>query len=451
MNIPNLIRFSHGGAIKSILEAAVEAVDPRISVIRNLKVAHDAITVPDFHKKLSEIGHIYTIGIGKASIPMARGVHEQLGDLVTGGYLICKSIDWKSARELPDTYTIQQGSHPIPSQESVEAGKGLIQFVSNAERQDFYVCLISGGGSALCTLPYEEIELKAMQSVTDALLKCGASIQEINTVRKHIDVIKGGGLLQYISPAQSVTLVLSDVIGDELSMIASGPTVADPTTYNDAYEILENYNIIAEVPLEVIDFLKKGMQGVYSETLKPDSKILKNNHNQIIGSIKSAVNAAVKKAHVEGFDTKVITTEMTGEAREKGIYLGEMLKNTALGKSDARKPVCLIAGGETTVTIQGNGKGGRNQELALAAAMELDGIANCTMITFATDGEDGPTDAAGAVITGDTVQLGREMGMQAEDYLNNNDSYCFFNRMDALLKPGPTGTNVNDLVLMFAF
>jgi glycerate-2-kinase len=343
------------------------------------------------------------------------------------------------------------GSHPIPSEKSVDATSAMLEVLKKTTTNDLVIGLISGGGSALMTYPVEQVGLAGLQNVTSLLLKSGATIEEMNTIRKHLDLVKGGGLVKHISPARSYHLILSDVLGDPLSMIASGPTSADSTTFEDCLEIINKYGINKLMDDKAMAFLKDGAAGLKEETIKEGNTILKDHQNLIIGSLSIAANAAYKQAISAGFDAKIITTSLRGEAREIGAKLACQLVELVKNKKPDEKPICLIAGGETTVTVKGKGKGGRNQELALAAAQILNGINNCAMITFATDGEDGPTDAAGGYVTGETIGTGVIMNLDSQEFLDNNDAYEYLEKVGGLIKTGPTGTNVNDLVLMFAF
>jgi glycerate 2-kinase len=303
------------------------------------------------------------------------------------------------------------------------------------------VCLISGGGSALVTAPY--VPLEDLQTLTSLLLSSGARIDEINTLRRQLDRIKGGGLAR-ATKAKIVSLILSDVIGNPLEAIASGPTVPDPTTKQDALAILEKYTLEQRVPDSILLHLEHDR--VVSEHQEHESGF-SNVENIIIGDNKLAAQAALEQAEQEGFQAEILTNELQGEAREVGRDLARRLREES---SRRARPFCLIAGGETTVTIRGEGKGGRNQELALNAVRELKGLQNVMLIALGTDGDDGPTDAAGAVVTGETAHRAEVLGLNAADSLSRNDAYPFFDALGDLLKTGPTGTNVNDLVFLFA-
>lgn len=409
------------------------------------------LIIDDSHYDLSRIENVYVVGAGKAVLSMGLGVIEVLNNYHLKGTLITKHKKPELVSLLPEKIRIFQGAHPIPSGASVDAAKEIAAMLKESNEDDFVICLISGGGSSLMTLPHKHLGLEAIQSLTSALLISGADIEEINTIRKHVDRIKGGGMLELIWPSSSVTLILSDVIGDSLSMIASGPTVFDPTTFTDAYNVLKKYHLEEKIDSKILKHIREGCEGSIPETIKPGSKFLEKNINKVIGSLSIAADAAMDRAKELGFDVEIISTTMTGEAKEAGVYLGRILKKLVLSEKPVRKPTCFIAGGETTVTVHGDGKGGRNQELALSAAIEIDGLENCMLITLATDGEDGPTDAAGAIVMGDTLKKGGKFGLDAKQYLENNDSYHFFDRIGSLLRTGPTGTNVNDLAFLIVF
>lgn len=405
--------------IMRILSAALEAVDPYKAVQKH---------VPRLE------GRVFGLGIGKAAIPMMDALADQIP--LAGGFAVAKFAPEGS----PKPYPVIEGGHPIPDGRSLEAGKRALDFISSLNEDDTLVCLISGGGSALVTAPY--VPLEDLQTLTSLLLSSGAPIDEINVLRRQLDRVKGGGLARR-TKAKIISLILSDVIGNPLEAIASGPTVPDPTTREDAMRILKKYQIEKQVPDSILQFLE-------SESLTFDfqqSIALEHIQNIIIGDNKLAALAAFEQAEHEGFYAEILTNELQGEAREVGRELAFRLR---VDSSARDRPFCLIAGGETTVTLTGNGKGGRNQELALSAVHELRGLENVMLIALGTDGDDGPTDAAGAVVTGESASRAASLGLDAEGSLSRNDAYPFFEALGDLLKPGPTGTNVNDLVFLFA-
>ena len=413
--------------ILRIMSAALEAVDPFKAVQKYLP-------------KLD--GSVYGLGIGKAAIPMMDALTEQFP--ISSGLAVTKFASGAS-REL---YTVMEGGHPIPDARSLQAGARVLEFVSGLNEEDTLVCLISGGGSALVTAPY--VPLEDLQALTSLLLSSGARIDEINTLRRQLDRLKGGGLAR-ATKARILSLILSDVIGNPLEAIASGPTVPDPTAKEDALAVLEKYFLLTtETPrhrdsLNSVLRCLRGPKGV--ETLKVNDPNFMRVQNIIIGDNELAARAASEQAEQEGFYAEILTNELQGEARAAGRELGHRLR---IETSTRTRPFCLIAGGETIVTITGEGKGGRNQELALASVEELRDLENVVLIAFATDGDDGPTDAAGAVVTGKSARRAESLGLDAAGHLSRNDSYPFFQALDDLLKTGPTGTNVNDLVFLCA-
>jgi len=357
---------------------------------------------------------------------------------LSGGLAVTKYASGLSR----DLYTVMEGGHPIPDARSLGAGERVLEFVSSLQEGDTLVCLISGGGSALVTAPY--VPLEDLQNLTSLLLASGARIDEINTLRRQLDRIKGGGLAR-ATRAKIISLILSDVIGNPLEAIASGPTVPDATTKVDAIAILKKYSIEEEVPKSILQTLESRSLLLDSRQWRQGAIRLHSVQNIIIGDNKLAARAALEQAKQEGFEAEILTNSLQGEAREVGRELARRLR---VDSSTKTRPFCYIAGGETTVTIRGKGKGGRNQELALGAVDELAGSKDVMLIALATDGDDGPTDAAGAVVTGESARRAESLGLRAADYLSRNDAYPFFAKVGDLLKTGPTGTNVNDLILL---
>jgi glycerate-2-kinase len=436
--------------INSIVNQSMLSVNPYHCVSEKLQTKGDDLIIFDKKIDLKKIDDIYMIGVGKAVIQMARAVKDRIGKRITTGFLISKHQIEKGEEGFEDKIHLALGGHPIPSGQSIESTKKLISILKKVKENDLVINLISGGGSALMTMPYEGINLIDMKDLTKVLLSSGAAIDEINTIRKHIDSVKGGGLARITYPAHMETLILSDVLGDRISMIASGPTSEDETTFTDAWEIIQKYHIENQIPDNVKNHLMKGMQGDIQETVKSGDEVLKKTNNTIIGGLNTAIISAEKAARKIGYKTIVLSSNLNGEARKVGKVFGTILSNMVT--SDLlKKPACVIAGGETTVTIFGNGKGGRNQELALGAVGQIDGLQDCCILSVATDGEDGPTDAAGAYVTGLTKSRAIEKGLHCEQYLVENNSYNLFEKTDNLIKIGPTGTNVNDLLFLFAF
>jgi len=440
---------SNPAAVANILNAALEAANPYTAVKHSFRRVGDQLIVAEESYSLNSSRKILLIGAGKASAGMARGVCDVLGDSLTAGKVILKHFP-ESSTSFCHGVTFLQGSHPVPSAKSVQATEQMLAGLQGLEEDDWVFCVISGGGSALMTKPQTGIALEAIQMLTQQLLACGAGISEINTIRKHLDRVKGGGLARAVYPAHLITLILSDVIGSPLDVIASGPTVADPTTFQDAWNILRKYSLTSQLPGEISSYLQAGLAGNEPETVKPGDGCLERVQNVLIASNLQSAEAAVACATGLGFDSRILTTSMAGEARQAGAQLADELKR-ALENGRCDKPLCLVAGGETTVILKGKGLGGRNLEVALGAVRALAGMERVALVTLATDGEDGPTDAAGAVITGETLKKAQALEKEPELYLANNDSYHFFEAVGGLLKPGATGTNVNDLTFLFAF
>ncbi|MDI6733028.1 MAG: glycerate kinase [Planctomycetota bacterium] len=340
-----------------------------------------------------------------------------------------------------------EAGHPVPDGNGLKGTAEIIKLLKAADENTLIVCLISGGGSALLVAPCEGITFSEKQKVTELLLKAGADIFELNTVRKHISKVKGGRLAEIAYPTRVISLILSDVIGDRLDVIASGPTSPDTTTYRDALRVLEKFQLIEKVPKNVIDVLNRGVNSLIPETPKEGNIIFDHVENIIIGSNKIALSAAKEKAEVLGYNAIILSSEISGEAREVGRWLAQTAIDIQKDKH-YRKPICLISGGETTVTVKGTGTGGRNMELALSFAIEIEGTNGINLLSAGTDGTDGPTDAAGAIIDGKTVKKARAAGINPEKYLDNNDSYNFFKETDELFITGPTGTNVMDIQIV---
>lgn len=428
-------------AAAHILDAALTAADPVGAVTNALRTLEADGVLP----KGQRVG---LVAMGKASVPMAGAAFSVLGEQITGGIVIGKMLPKGSIEQLPGV-TVISGGHPVPDERSLAAGEETFRYLTGAKNVNTILFLISGGASALVTRPAAGISLDDMKHTTSLLLGSGASINEINTVRKHLDKIKGGGLAALAAPVPCVTLALSDVPGDRLDMIASGPTVPDLTTYGDAVNVLEKYSLLKAIPEPVRAHLFAGRRGEIHETPKPGDPIFEHNRVMIVGSLERSIEAAMQEAERSGYRVKRLQPLLAGEAAGQGRRLGRFLTEQATVSRPGEK-FCWIGGGETTVTLGDGtaGKGGRNQELALAAVDELDGVKNATLVTFATDGDDGLSPAAGAVVSGETGSLARQKGLSVSDYLARHDSYTFFAALDTAIVTGPTGTNVNDLVVL---
>ncbi|MBL8050372.1 MAG: DUF4147 domain-containing protein [Anaerolineales bacterium] len=422
--------------IQNVLASTFDSINPYDAVKKYLQkqLPVDYFENLSASSKPAGRSRVFAFGLGKAALAMTQAVADEIP--LTDSLIITKHAS-------PLTFqpaTVILGNHPIPGDASLQAGIVAKKFLSQLTKDDLLICLISGGGSALMTAPL--IPLIDLQKLTSLFLESGANIDEINTLRRHLDELKGGGVAQFANGAKIISLILSDVVGDSLEAIASGITAPDATTKADAIAILEKYNLKDKIPSSVVSAFK--------ETLKAENPLFSRVTNTIVGSNQIALEFARSqiKAVDKNFQTKVINNVLQGEAQDVGRQLAFQFKEAL---QTTKRPFCLLAGGETTVTIKGDGKGGRNQELALATVNELAGLKNVMMISIATDGEDGPTDAAGAVVTGETAQRAESLGLEVTGYRLRNDAYHFFEKLDDLIKTGPSGTNVNDLVFCFAF
>ncbi len=420
-----------------IFKTALKAAGPYAAVLRHMRVDKGAIVAGKQRYRLDSFRNVYVIGAGKASAQMARAVERLLGSRITGGEINVKDGHTAPLRRIH----LNESSHPVPDDRGVQGASRIAQIARQAGPDDLVLCLISGGASALLALPAPGITLAEKQKTTQLLLHCGATIHELNCVRKHISEIKGGQLARMVYPAKLLTLILSDVIGDDLDVIGSGPTVPDRSTFADARAIFEKYRIWDKLPVNV----RRRFTAEAEETPKPGDAIFEQTNNVIVGSNALAVNAAAAEARQLGYRTLVLSTFVEGEAREVARVLGAIAKEIHASGRPTGKPACVIAGGETTVTIRGNGFGGRNQELALAAAIDIAGLPSTVVLSSGTDGTDGPTDAAGAIADGMTLTRAQALGLNATAFLANNDSYRFFAATGDLIKTGPTGTNVADI------
>ncbi len=443
----NPVETRHREDAAALMRAALDAVNPRLAIRSVLSLAADALHVQGKVYDLGRYRKIVVVGAGKATPSMAEAVEEMLGDRISEGLVIAKR--GQVPRHKGRRIQIVEASHPTPDEAGLQGAQRIADLLEPLGPRDLVIALFSGGGSALLTLPASGIRLADLQELTQALLKSGATINEINCVRKHLSLVKGGQLARLAHPATVLSLILSDVVGSPLDVVASGPTVPDPTTFEDAWRILERYNLIRGLNPNIRGRLQAGMAGAIPETPKEGDPAFQNVHNVVIGSNEIAAAAAVAEARNRGYNTLLLTTYLEGEARHVARALAAIAKECAHSGNPVAPPACIVAGGETTVTVTGAGLGGRNQELALAAAIALEGWRDVALATLATDGGDGPTDAAGGFATGETVARARAAGLAARDYLDNNDSYHFFQALGDRVITGPTGTNVNDLAFLF--
>ncbi len=425
-----------------ILGAAVAAADPRAAVERALRRDGLRLGVADTSIDLGTRRRIIVVGAGKAATRMAAAVDGILADRALMGVVVTKYGHGESLHRVE----VVEAGHPLPDAAGERGARRIVALARDATAEDLVLVLISGGGSALLPLPASGITLEDEMATTDLLLRCGATIVDINCVRKHLSRIKGGWLARLAAPAPIVTLVLSDVLGNPLDAIASGPTVPDPTTFRDAVDVVDRYGIRAKLPGSVRRYLERGLAGAEPDTPKPGDPVFERSHALVIGDIAMAAAAASARASALGYATRLEATDVEGEAREVGAAFAARIKDLR-GAATRRGAACLIIGGETTVTVRGGGRGGRNQEVALGGAAALAGVSDAVVAAFGTDGTDGPTDAAGAVVDGTTIMRAAGRQVDPVDALARNDAYAFFDALDDLIITGPTHTNVNDLTV----
>ncbi|MFQ5638149.1 MAG: glycerate kinase [bacterium] len=427
-----------------IFNAGLKAANPKAAVLRFMTREGQNLAVDGRMYYLADFENIYVVGAGKAGASMAQAVEEIVGDRITAGLLNVKYGHTEPLQKVK----ICEAGHPVPDEAGLAGAKEIIRLLHGATEKDLILCLLSGGGSALLPLPADDITLEQKQAITQALLACGATINEMNAVRKHISKIKGGQLAQAAHPAVLITLILSDVVGDCLDVIASGPTVADLTSFSDAKETLERYDLWERTPGAIKKRISRGVTGEAPENPKPDDEIFTRVQNVIVGNNQQALLAAEVKAQDLGYHTLILSSFIEGETREVARVHSAIAKEIQATGNPLMPPACVISGGETTVTIRGHGKGGRNQEFALAAAIGIDGLENVVILSAGTDGTDGPTDAAGALCDGKTACRAKQEGRSPGEHLTENNAYAFFEALGDLLITGPTNTNVMDLRLV---
>jgi len=431
-------------SMDDILRAGLDAVDPERAVRRYVRREDKTLFVGEASYRLDRYRRILLAGAGKGSAPMAKTLEDSLGDRLSSGLIIVKygyGMPLKTA-------SVVEAGHPIPDEAGMKAAEELLSRLRECTEEDLVICVFSGGGSALLPAPVPPFTLEEKQACTRLLLECGATIDEINAIRKHLSRTKGGQLAKEAYPATVISLLLSDVVGDRPDVIASGPTVPDESTYGDCLGIVERYNLADRLPKGVVEHFRAGVAGLVPETPKRGDPVFSRVRNLIVGNNRESLLAAQDKAVSLGYHTLVLTSQIEGEAREVARVLAAVAKEIHLSGVPIEPPACILAGGETTVTIHGTGKGGRNQELALACAMAIDGWDGISLFSAGTDGTDGPTDAAGAVVDGATCARAREAGLDPRAFLAENDSYSFFESLGDLIKTGPTRTNVMDIICM---
>jgi len=431
-------------AMEDILRAGLNAADPEQAVRRYVRREQDTLVAGEHSYELNRYQRVFIIGAGKGTAPMAKALEDVLRDVLTAGWIVVK---YGYGMPLQKTHVAEAG-HPIPDEAGLNAADELLRQLGGCTEKDLVICAFSGGGSALLPVPIPPFTLEEKQACTKVLMECGASIDEVNAIRKHLSHTKGGQLAREAYPATIISLLLSDVVGDRLDVIASGPTVPDDSTYRECMDIVERYDLSERLPKNVVDHFKRGIAGDVQETPKQGDAIFSKVQNLIVGNNRDCLLAARDKAASLGYHTLILTSQIEGEAREVAHVVAAIGKEIRQAGIPLASPACILAGGETTVTIHGKGKGGRNQELALACAIAIDGRKEISMFSAGTDGTDGPTDAAGALVDGTTCEKAREEGLNPGSFLAANDSYSLFEPLGDLIKTGPTRTNVMDMICM---
>ncbi|OGL41215.1 MAG: hypothetical protein A2161_00820 [Candidatus Schekmanbacteria bacterium RBG_13_48_7] len=430
-----------------IFNTEISAVNPEYTVKQNVKLTANKLFAGDHEYNLNDYDRIVVVGFGKAAALMAKAIEDIFGDRIESGII---SVKYGFGLKLKRIKVIEAG-HPVPDKNGILAAQKIVQKLLDLSDKDLAICLISGGGSALLTLPVEGITLEDKQAITRLLLNAGATIQELNTIRKHISRVKGGFLARAANPATLISLIMSDVTGNQLDAIASGPTVPDTTTIEDCIRILNRYELDkADLPPAIPLHIQKCIL-LKSDTPKPGNPIFEKTFNLIIGSNETAIRTGFQKATELGFNAFIFSHTLEGECRTVGKNLVSIAREIQQKKHPVKLPACILAGGETTVKVTGNGKGGRNTELALSAALAMQGTSGISLLSAGSDGNDGDTDAAGAIVDGQTIPRAIQMNTDPFDYLNNNDSYSFFDKLGDLIRTGPTFTNVMDLQIMLVY
>jgi glycerate-2-kinase len=429
--------------LQRLFQSALNAVDPFEAVHRHVRRTGHRLRAGDTRYDLRHYRRIVAVGAGKASARMAAALEDILASRLDGGLVVVKYGHGAPTRQIE----IAEAAHPIPDQAGLRAAERLLAAVGELSSRDLAFVLLSGGASSLLPAPVSGLTLSDKQRTTALLLRSGATIRELNTVRKHLSSLKGGNLAA-ATRATVITLILSDVVGDDIGTIASGPTAPDPTTSAEACDILRRYRIWKSVPRRVQMHLLLGVRGIRPESPKPDAPVFRRVRHVIIGNNRAAVDAAVREAARSRLRPLVLSTSLTGEAREAARIFGAIAREIIHSDRPIRRPACIVAGGELTVSVRGSGRGGRAQEFALAAAREIQDLPNVYVVGFGTDGSDGPTDAAGAVAHSGTLLQARRLGVNPDLALERNDAYPFFKKVGGLIVTGPTGTNVGDLYFL---
>lgn len=438
-----------GVAACKIMAAAVNAVNPYQCIVDHINCSGQTMQIGNQTLELDQFNRVFLIGFGKASVPMAKAIIDILEDKIVDAKVITKSQSFLKQDGYKQKLRVLLGGHPIPTDESLESTKKILSSLPTLKEDDLVLVVISGGGSALFTQPIDGVSIQDIQKMTEVLLRCGADIYEINTLRKHVDLVKGGHLALRLQPACVHSLILSDVVGDRLDMIASGPTAPDPTTCEDALRIIDKYGIKGDLPQSIIRSLEIGREKANTDTEKRSQNQIDRLHHHLIGTNMIAAGAAKLQAEALGFNSLVISSHLTGLTKDVSKFLEGIIQTELAFDQPVPKPACLIFGGETTVEIQGSGQGGRNQDLVLRMVRSLATSSGVLFISLATDGEDGTTDAAGAASDALVFRDGAVLlKSDIDTYIKTSNSYQYFKEVGGLIKTGSTGTNVNDLAII---
>jgi glycerate-2-kinase len=432
--------------VLSSIESGIVAVDPRTVLERNFVLDGDVLKIKDRCFELNRFQNIFVLGAGKASGALAESVEGILSERIRGGTV--NILEGTRSSYHVKKIDLVETSHPIPGEAGVEGAEKIMETARQARERDLIIFVLSGGGSALLPLPAVGVSLGEIKELTGTLLKSGATINEINTVRKHLSSIKGGQFARAAYPATVIGLTISDVVGDPLDMIASGPAVPDPTTFHDAKSILLKYGLWKRIPSSIGAYIQKGLDGLVEDTPKPGDKIFKKGSTFVVGNNRIALQAIEKKSRSLGFNTMILSTYIEGEARHIGTVLASVAREIFYFNKPVEKPAFIIAGGETTVTVVGSGSGGRNQELALSSAFRIQGLEGIVIASVGTDGIDGYSKAAGGIVDSNTFDIALQNRLDPREFLANNDSGGFFEVISDSILTGPTGTNVNDVMVV---
>ncbi|MBN2158047.1 MAG: glycerate kinase [Spirochaetes bacterium] len=434
--------------LKTIYTAAIEAVEPAGAVRAHVSRRHDSLILSESGKPFKEFNlnnyrRILLVGAGKATAPMASAIEHILGDRLDAGCICVKRgyVDSLARTE------IIEASHPVPDANGMKGAKKILDLIRDATADELVISCISGGGSALLVLPAEPVTLENKQRTTDLLIKSGAGIHEINAVRKHLSSVKGGNLAA-ATGATVINLMISDVVGDGIDVIASGPFSPDTSTFADALRVLERYDLVGSVPAAVVDRIRSGARGEIPENPGPESPAFRRVTNLILASNIIALDAARKAAAKLGYNSIILSSMIEGDTSDAAFWHARIAREVVSSSNPVSAPACILSGGETTVVVAGDGLGGRNMEFAMRAAPYIDGIEGILIASIGTDGTDGPTDAAGAFVDGSTMVRSQEKGMDIKEFVRRNDSYHFHERIGGLIFTGPTKTNVMDIRIM---